>query len=349
MNNQPLNTNGGRTIKSAAIFYHLAAWLPFYYFWYRYFVVTDLKSPAFFLALLTTFFALSTLYITARSIIPSLQKKERRIRVILIAAIFILVLSFARTVCVMVIYRLFDRYRAVYFMGQFFTSLFHISYVFVFATAIKLYREKYHEQLKAERETKERLGTELTFLKGQVNPHFLFNIHNSIYFLIHENPDAAADAVLMLSEIMRYQLYECNTPEVLLEKELHNISNYIGLEKIRMGKKVKIDYDFANCDDSFSIAPFILLTLVENAFKHVSAFPDKPNFIRIHAKTKDNNFYLSVTNSAEKDINRSDEATMGIGLKNLYRRLELIYENKYELRMSDADELFSANLKLPAL
>ena len=345
MTDQRFDRNGKQGSQRAVIFFHVAAWLLFCYFWYRYFAAADVQSTAFLLALLTTFFAAATVYISARSIIPSLQKWKQ---IIAAALTFILVLSFARTICVMVIYRLFEKHTGVYFMSQFFTSLFHISYVFVFAAAIKLYRERYRAQLKAEKDTKERLATELAFLKNQVNPHFLFNIHNSIYFLIHENPDAAAKAVLMLSEIMRYQLYECNTALVPLEKELHNIANYVELEKLRMGKRTDVNYDFTNCGEGFSIAPFILLTLVENAFKHVSVFTDRANFIRIHAGEQDNNFYLSVQNSAESGAVAQGEEPIGIGLKNLYRRLELIYDKRYDLQLSNLNGLFSASLKLPA-
>jgi sensor histidine kinase YesM len=335
--------------RSLAVFYQIAGWILFYYFWYRYFVVTAPGSTAFLLASVTTFFAALAVYLTIRTIIPMVQKKRRLAWIIAGAVLLVFTLTFGRTAGVMIIYRLLLKDRGIYFMGEFFTSLFHISYAFIFSSAVVLYREKYREQLNEEKEVKERLKTELAFLKNQVNPHFLFNVHNSIYFLINEDPGAAARAVLMLSEIMRYQLYECNAAAVLLEKELHNISNYIELEKIRIAKKIKIEYDFSGCDVQFRIAPFILLTLVENAFKHVLVFPGKANFIRVRATMQDNNFYLTVVNSMENNTGTPGEIPMGIGLRNLRRRLYLVYKETYDLRLTGREELFTADLKLPAL
>lgn len=339
-----------KEIKISRDLYHFFAWLFFYYFWYRYFVVADGKLIASLFSLITTGFAAFTFYITSWGLFFFLRKTRKLFYFIVFAVFFIIGMSFFRTLSVLIIDRLFFPNKApLYFMGQFFTSVFHTSYVFIFSVAVTLYRDKQKEQLRSEKQVKEKLAAELDLLKNQINPHFLFNIHNSIYFLIHEDPRAAEKAVLMLSEIMRYQLYECNAATVSLKKELHNISNYIELEKIRIGNKVRIEYTFANREHAFQIAPFILLALVENAFKHISDFANGNNFIDMEMKTTEDNFYLSVRNSMEKKTGNTNEIAKGIGLKNLLRRLELIYGEKFELLLSNENQVFSAHLKLPGL
>jgi two-component system, LytTR family, sensor kinase len=337
--------------KSQGWGYQFIAWIIFYYFWYRYFVTADTRLMANLFAAVTTFFAVAVFYITIYLLAPSQRKAEKPIYFILTAVIFTIVISFFRTISILVLVRLFPAKAAAFnFMGQFFTSLFHISYVLISGMAIKFYTDKQREQLKAEKEMKERLAAELEFLKSQVNPHFLFNIHNSIYFLIRDDPRRAEKAILLLSEIMRYQIYECNGAFVSLDKELHNISNYVELEKIRMGNKVHIEYAFNDGDSDFIIAPFILLSLVENAFKHISDFTGSSNFINITAGVKENDFYMSVANSTEETIENNSQPVYptGIGLKNLLRRLELIYGSRQELILSRQNKLFTVSLKIAA-
>ena len=343
--------NGDSIHKFRGRGYQFFAWIVFYYFWYRYFVVGEERLTAHLFSAITTFFAASVFYITVYWLVPSQSKNVKAIWVIITAAIFAIVISFFRTISILAVVRLFPgKDQSFHFMGQYFTSLFHISSVLVFAMVIQLYADKQKEQLKSEKEMKERLSAELEFLKSQVNPHFLFNIHNSIYFLIRDDPRKAETAILMLSEIMRYQIYECNQEFVPLEKELHNISNYIELEKIRHGNTIKVEYSLDGKESEFKIAPFILLLLIENAFKHISAFTDKPNFIDIKSGIKENFFFMNVVNSIEQatETNRKQLYSAGTGLKNLLRRLELIYSDQHELILSKGDDLFTASLKIKA-
>lgn len=339
-----------RVLAENKIIYHFAGWIIFYYFWYRYFAVDEHRLMANLLAMVTTIFSASTFYFSSYQLIPFLRKKVNLAYFIFLSVLFIAVISFCRALVFLVLNRLLDEEKPIpHFMGLFFSSVFHTSYAFIFSAALTSYIASHRERLKREEEKKESLETELKFLKNQMNPHFLFNIHNSIYFLIQQDPVAAERAVLMLSEIMRYQLYECNTPAVSLEKELQNISNYIELEKIRMGSRIKIAYTMTGTDDEFKIAPFMLLSLVENAFKHVSAFVDKQNFISVDAKLREGYFYLSVINSTEKNNGGTYPDTMGVGIKNLSRRLELIYGKQFELQLTNANDIFSAHIKLPRL
>ena len=152
---------------------------------------------------------------------------------------------------------------------------------------------------------------------------------------------------------MRYQLYDCQAEQVTLDKELHNISNYIDLEKIRLGNKVKVNYDFVPGFADVQIAPFMLIPFIENAFKHISHFTNRPNFINIIASLKKECFYFTVTNTFEKKQIEPGVEIMskgiGIGLQNLQRRLNLVYNDKFELNFSEEDNIFTAHLKLQLL
>lgn len=211
------------------------------------------------------------------------------------------------------------------------------------ASLIKLFIGEYEGRQRIEELEKEKLKTELTYLKNQINPHFLFNIHNSIYFLIQENSPLASEAVLKLSEIMRYQLYECDEDWVPLSMELENIKNYIDLEKIRAGDNLQVDYQCDIKSGARVIAPFILITFVENCFKHSSNFPDRMNTINIDVKQDNDWMIFNAINSVSPGNTYHQD---GIGLKNLKRRLELLYARHYSLDIKLQENYFKVNLKL---
>ncbi|MDX2245810.1 MAG: histidine kinase [Bacteroidia bacterium] len=193
---------------------------------------------------------------------------------------------------------------------------------------------------------KENLESELKYLKSQINPHFLFNTINSIYVLIHKNPDLASESLASFSDMLRYQLYECNDPFIPLRKELDFIEDFIKLERLRLREdQTELTFEINQLvDTSIQIAPFIILPFVENAFKHVSKGKNKANFIRMQlAVSEDPIIHLEIENS--RGPGRS-EISLGIGLANVKRRLELLYAGKHELVISDNPEIFTVKLKL---
>jgi len=211
--------------------------------------------------------------------------------------------------------------------------------------SIKLAKNWIETQRRHQALEKEKLETELKFLKYQFNPHFLFNSINSIFFLIHKNPDMASDSLAKFSELLRYQLYECNDPQITLDRELVYLENFIELEKLRQNKlEVITDLDCGQAA-AVSIAPFILMTFVENAFKHVSKEAQQTNFIRIRLKMDGENLDFSVANSYSGPVAEAVKYT-GIGLKNVQRRLDLVYPGGYTLDISQSPELFEVHLQL---
>jgi len=194
---------------------------------------------------------------------------------------------------------------------------------------------------------KEKLETELTFLKNQFNPHFLFNTINSIFFLIHKNPDKASDSLAKFSELLRYQLYECNDRQIPLRHEVAYIENFVGLEKLRQNDNVTVSLQVNQSPPGpLGIAPFVLMTFVENAFKHVSKHTDRDNWIRINLNLQHRELDFSIANSAAAEPVSEAVHYSGIGLKNVRRRLDLIYPGQYNLDIQNGSDSFDVRLRL---
>ena len=201
---------------------------------------------------------------------------------------------------------------------------------------------------------KEKLETELKFLKAQFNPHFLFNTINSIFVLIHKNPNSAAESLAKFSELLRYQLYECNEAQIPLERELDYFANFIELEKLRQDHHITLDVKTdLPPSDRLVVAPFILMPFVENAFKHVSQRMDQSNWINIHLSLRDQQLQLDVANSIGSPAEQFTALNSlrgvpngGLGLKNVRRRLDLLYPEQYRLDIRQDHSQFRVKLHL---
>jgi LytS/YehU family sensor histidine kinase len=190
---------------------------------------------------------------------------------------------------------------------------------------------------------KERSKAELEMLKNQINPHFLFNALNTIYYKIERTNAPARLMVERFSSLLRYQLYECNVAEVEIEKELKFISGYIELQKERLSQNVTVEANGLKSMKSFFVAPFILMPLVENCFKHVSQYKDKANIIAFNGELNEGWFCFKTVNTVEPPTG-TDKT--GIGLSNVKKRLDLIYPGKYSLTAENDNEFFSVLLKI---
>jgi len=207
------------------------------------------------------------------------------------------------------------------------------------------------DKIRSDRRTalleKEKTENELRFLKSQMNPHFLFNAINSIYVLIKKDPDFAGHTLVKFADMLRYQLYECNADFIPIEKEISYLENYIQLEKLRKGEMVSTSLSISGSTGKFSIAPLLLIPFVENAFKYVSSCPGKDNFVMVDLNYQDNIFELSVENSMDEDAMMPKEKTWGgIGLENVRRRLQLIYDGSHALDIGTKDDVFSVLLTI---
>jgi LytS/YehU family sensor histidine kinase len=191
-----------------------------------------------------------------------------------------------------------------------------------------------------------------------MNPHFLFNAINSIYVLIRKDPGLAEHTLARFSDMLRYQLYDCTTDYIPIEKEITYLENYIRLEQLRKGPMLSIDFEPAPAVRHFSVAPLLLMPLVENAFKFVSSYTDRDNQVRIGLYFSPPEFRFEITNTVDvspagspRENNtptRSSNAGTpgGIGLENVRRRLELLYPNRHVLQIEAAREYYSVSLKI---
>ena len=214
---------------------------------------------------------------------------------------------------------------------------------------IRINEEK-ERRIKAEMELKEleakQAQAELNMLKSQVNPHFLFNSLNSIYSLILGKSDIAADTVLKLSDLMRYLLESSQKRKVLVKHELDFLQNYVKLEKIRLGNKAKINFEFIGEESGKIIAPMLLIPFVENCFKHGISINPADNFIDISILVKDNVLILSTSNNiAPKRISLSSKNT-STGIENVKKRLDVLYNIKYQLEIKEDNNRFFVNLRI---
>jgi len=191
---------------------------------------------------------------------------------------------------------------------------------------------------------KEKMDAEISFLKAQINPHFLFNTLNSIYSLALTKSDLAAPAVVKLSSLMRYSISESDKETVLISKELMYISNYIELQKMRLSSKVRIFHTVNGGGVSKDIAPFLLIPFIENAFKHgVNAEED--SLIDVKIDITEDRLVLNVRNN-KVYVQPDREDSTGLGINNTKERLKLLYPGKHNLVILDGDDYFNVLLEL---
>ena len=196
----------------------------------------------------------------------------------------------------------------------------------------------------------DKISSELSFLKAQINPHFFFNTLNNIYALTLVNVDTSRKAIHQLSRMMRYVLYDTQNSTTQLSQEIAFIKDYISLMQLRLTDVVKINFSSPAVLKDVAIPPMIFLPFVENAFKHgVSA--TQPSFIDINVGQQNNLIDLQVVNTVIKEQSNNLEAGSGIGLNNTRRRLDLLYPGKYTLQINEnaADKTYSVHLTLNLL
>jgi two-component system, LytTR family, sensor kinase len=214
------------------------------------------------------------------------------------------------------------------------------------AAAIYMFKRWYLIQQYTLSLEKEKIESELNFLKSQIHPHFLFNTLNNLYALTLKKSDKAPDMVIQLSHLLEYTLYSGNRTEVELQDELKQLIGYIDLEKLRFGKRLKTNVDITEKVDGLMIAPLLLLPFLENSFKHGASQDMKTPFIELKADVVNNQLLFTVINSYRNENGKFERYKERIGLKNVKRRLELIYPKKHSLEINQKEDTFEVVLKL---
>jgi len=228
------------------------------------------------------------------------------------------------------------------FWDYFMTAAF-VGCLFIFLSAVLKFVTDWflNEKIKTNLEN-EKLLSELAFLKSQINPHFLFNSLNNIYSLAYQKSDKTPEAILKLSEIMRYMLYESNEDKVALADEIRYLENYIELQKLRFKDSSYIKFEIIGDAKAQKITPLVLISFVENAFKHGIA-TDREVPISILLNIEPGKLFFKTVN---KKSNQNKDDTGGIGLQNVRRRLDLLYKDQYELHIEDKNDVYNCELYL---
>ena len=251
-----------------------------------------------------------------------------------------------RVVSVYIFFPLFEPGHKIpfFFLPGFYLTAFDLFITVAAATMIKMIRVHYKSLEFEQQLVREKLQSELNFLRAQTNPHFLFNTLNNLYVLARKKSDHTADAIMMLSKIMRFVLYECRSPRIPVADESRIIQDYIELEKLRYNKRLKVEYEEQIELPGGSIAPLLLLPFVENSFKHGANSTTGDAHISITLILKNNILDFEVRNTLEE--NERPASTEGIGLKNVKRQLDLIYPDRYELEAGPENGQYTARLQI---
>jgi two-component system LytT family sensor kinase len=221
-----------------------------------------------------------------------------------------------------------------------------LSYIFILvvSTSYRIIIDYIKDQkLLKEKET-ENLKTELSFLRSQVSPHFMFNVLNNLVSLARKKSDKMEPALIQLSNLLRYMLYEGNQGKINLLQELKYLNGYIDLQKLRFGDDAEIIFDYQGDLNEFDLEPMLLIPFVENAFKHGMGSQNKP-IIKITMGVENKTLAFEVENEIIQTGESKDNSS-GIGLANVKRRLELLYKQNYSLNISEANNFFRVQLKI---
>ncbi len=288
----------------------------------------------------TNLFWMGLFYLNGLVLIPKLFNKHKYIYFV-----FSLILSF----CIIML--LHGALFKPFVQGHdfnFFRSSSHNIIPFLFTVTVSTTYKIIYDKIKADTVAaeiqKENLKTELSFLRSQISPHFLFNIMNNIAAMVRLKSDELEPTIHKLSSLMQYMLYETDEDKVLLQSEIEYLQSYIDLQRQRFSERLTLHASLDVKENWHNIEPMLLIPFVENAFKHGTGLIQNPA-IEIELKAQDDQLYFVVKNRFVQTKTTKDK-TSGIGLANAKRRLELLYGNRHQLAINKTDEWFIVSLQL---
>lgn len=288
-----------------------------------------------FLSLLCSVFYWNYLYL-----IPFFFRKRKNIPYFFGLTITFLVYLFAQIIIIKII---FDNAININSL-PYATSIFPFVLVVSVGLVLRLLQtQKEQEQNIAARET-ENLKSELSFLRSQVSPHFLFNVMNNVVSLARFQPQKVEPTVIKLSSLMRYMLYESDEKKVEIRKEVDYLQAYIDLQSLRFGDDVKVAFEH-HIQDNILIEPMLFIPFVENAFKHGVGLIQNPE-INIFLENKNNTLIFKCLNKFKKNPNDHKDDASGIGLRNVQRRLALLYPENHALSVEEKGDWFEVDLEI---
>jgi two-component system, LytTR family, sensor histidine kinase AlgZ len=238
-----------------------------------------------------------------------------------------------------------DSPRVDYYMSHMYVIQVAVIMLFItiFVSMLRFAVDWFELEAKKKEMENEKLMAELNFLKAQINPHFLFNTLNNLYYLAYSKSENTTEVIARLSQMMRYMIYDSNHPKVLLSKEIEYMQSYISLEKMRLNEQIPIKFEIKGNTENVWIAPLILITFLENAFKHGVSASNPKAWVNILLEMKGKECFYTVRNG--KTVLNGHEKS-GIGLQNVKRRLELSYPDQFQLSIEDNPNEYVVQLHL---
>lgn len=288
----------------------------------------------------TKIFWVGLFYLNTEMLVPSFVYKRKYI---LFAFTQVILFSL-----IMLIHGVFFKLMITGKNFNFINSSSHNIITFLFTVIASIAYKTIIDRAKSQKEANERmqenLKTELSFLRSQISPHFLFNVMNNIAAMVRLKSDELEPTVHKLSSLMQYMLYETDEEKVLLQSEIENLQSYIDLQRQRFSEKLILHVSLDVKDNWHTIEPMLLIPFVENAFKHGTGLVQNPE-IQIELKVENDKLYFIVKNKFIQTETVKDK-TSGIGLVNVKRRLELLYSNRHHLTINKTNDWFIASLEL---
>ncbi|MEO1263398.1 MAG: histidine kinase [Bacteroidota bacterium] len=329
---------------------HTLFWAASFYILYRLFAISEsVEWVDIIYTFLFHFSLVTVVYLNLRLLIPSFLEKRNYLFYFFSLVVLILL-------GVGIHWVTFNWLDNILFPDYFFIDFYDFSdivefvFSFIFISSLLMFSKSWFRQLETDRKInaleKEKLDAEINALKGQVNPHFLFNSLNNLYSLSLDNDNRVPGIILRLSEMMRYLLYDTNVDKVLLEKEIEHLKNFIEMQELRLGDKVDIKFDIGGSPKSIKIAPLLFLPLVENAFKHGEKSSNKGAFVHVKLDIMENEISFQLTNRKGEVDQMFRKKSGGVGLKNLEKRLQLAYPNSFDFKNIDGTDSYTSVLKI---
>jgi two-component system, LytTR family, sensor kinase len=304
------------------------------------------KEKAFRVTLLKVADLALMIYITNYLLIPGLLYKKKYLAFVIV---FVLMIAGSSILKMNLIGRMTNNPLLLDFKGHWkdriYDNILPHFFLVIAGAAAKLMFDQISLQKKMADMAREKAEAELNFLKSQINPHFLFNSLNSVYFMIDKSNTEARNLLHKFSEMLRFQLYEVKDARIPVEKEIQYLRDYVDLQRHRKDENYSITFDCSPDVRGFLIEPLLMIPFVENAFKHISHKNNGVNFINMEFFRSNGYFQFNIRNSKEERGNAVTQPG-GIGLTNVKRRLELLYPGKHELNIRDSGTEYKVEFKI---
>lgn len=300
-------------------------------------VLTIVSTQAFFAALLS--------YVNYFTFLPGLLAKANKWKYVIQFIIFFTVIITLRIYLERDVLNVSANREGYLFSMRFIVQTVTSNlFIVIFVGMLRFAEDWFQLEARRKEIEHEKLAAELNFLKAQINPHFLFNTLNNLYYLAYTKSDNTTEVIAKLSQMMRYMIYDSNHPKVLLSKEIEYMKNYISLERLRLNDQIPIKFDLKGEVENKWITPLIFITFLENAFKHGVNNANPKAWVNVSIQITDNECIYTVENSKPEKTDVHEKS--GIGLQNVARRLELSYPGKYQLTTEDKKDVYFVQLTL---